>query len=194
MKLDLVILVALTASIAEATATQTRAHAPQSREQTHFNVEQEYVGAPVRRPVVVPKPVLEILIGDKMRAAVCAKAENIPVGQIPKEWFIASAIHLDGAADEDLVVQPRDDLDVTPSNRCLSGANVGPFWIVRHVSNGYQLILNASGHDLDVLGSRTMGYRDIEVSSETVSMVNTSIYKFDGQKYKIYSSKLEPIN
>jgi hypothetical protein len=165
---------------------------PQVQEQSDFSVEQQYVQTPIRQPVDVPESVLQILRNDKRYVLACAKAQNLSADQVPGMWFIGSQIHLDGPAEVDLVVQPRLQPDLRPSNRCILGANVGPFWIFRETPQANQL-LNTGGHDLTVLDSRTKGYRDIKVIVIALSGISTTIYKFDGQKYERGPTHTEPI-
>ena len=161
-----------------------------SREQSHFNSEQGDVGS-VARPVSLPKGALDVLRRDQ-RVLHCARNQNISADQIPVKWFTASEIHLDGPVETDFVVLPRFDLDLKPSNVCLMGANIGPFWVLAEMPKGYKLLLATSTLGLIVLDSRTKGYRDIKSVSES-DVVTTVIFKFDGQKYRVYRSSQKPI-
>lgn len=171
-------------------ATLVRAQNTKSREQSHFNIEQGDVGS-VTRPVSLPKGALDVLRRDQ-RIMHCARNQNISADQIPARWFIASEIHLDGPAETDFVVLPRFDLDLKPSNVCLMGANIGPFWVLAETPKGYKLVLATSALGLVVLDSRTKGYRDIKNVSES-NVVTTVVFKFDGQKYRVYRSSEKPI-
>lgn len=167
---------------------------PDSEEQSHFDVEYEYGAHPIVHPINIRKDILEILRTDKRRVLVCAKSKGISADQIPGDWFVGSVIHLDGPNERDLFVQPRFDLDLKPSNRCLFGANIGPFWLFRITSTGYQLILDTDAHDLIALSTRTNGFRDVELESATATMVSTTIFKFDGRKYEPGPSNWELIH
>lgn len=172
-----------------------RTQAQETKEQLHFDVEYEFGMYPMQRPISVPTGVLQILRTEGGTVLSCAKAENLSADQIPGQWFVASKIHLSPRTGESgLFVQPRSDLDMRPSDRCLFGANVGPFWVFRKTSAGYQLVLDTSGHDLVILGSRTLGYSDIKVTSATATMVSATIYKFNGQSYKISNENTKPID
>lgn len=46
---------------------------------------------------------------------------------------------------------------------------------------------------LSVKNSRTNGYRDVEAAAATAVKITTASFRFDGQKYKLYSSKTEDI-
>jgi hypothetical protein len=129
-------------------------HEPALHEQSHFDVEYEFGMHSIQRPKNVPKDVLRILGSGTRRVLACANAESLSTDQIPQYWFVASEIHLYSSAQTDLIVQPRFDPQTPPSNRCLFGANIGPFWVFRGTNNGHQLIFSADGHDLIVLDSR----------------------------------------
>lgn len=190
MKTYCTIYLAVIATIS--TASQS-AKIPSLGEQTHFDVEYEFGVHPIRHPIGIPLKALDTLRHEPGLVAACEKAERLSAGQVPAEWFVASQIHLSNGTGRDLIVQPKSDPDSHPSNRCLFGANVGPFWVFVETSTGYKLVLDASGHDLKVLHNRTGGYRDIEVSSETATTLSVAIYKFNGKTYELSSSHSEPI-
>ena len=72
------------------------------------------------------------------------------------------------------------------------GANIGQFWVLAETPKGYKLLLATSTLGLIVLDSRTKGYRDIKSVSES-DVVTTVVFKFDGQKYRVYRSSEKPI-
>jgi hypothetical protein len=154
---------------------------PPRQEQSQFSAEQEDVGIPIRRPVSLPDAALQVLRNDK-RVALCLERENLPSG-IPVRWFIASEIHLDGPDEIDLVVQPRMLRDAPAENRCLFGANIAPFWVLRKTAQAYTVVLEIDAHDLSVLNTRWKRYRNIEAYAMTAGDVHSILYRFDGQKY-----------
>jgi hypothetical protein len=106
----------------------------------------------------------------------CRKSANVSAEEIPASWFIASAIHLDGPNEEDLVILPK--------NQCMNGANTGPFWIARKESMGYAVILSTGGNDLLILRSEHKGHSDVQVLTHLADKVTTVTFEFDGQNYK----------
>lgn len=188
---NLIPLVAIVGVCASVTASQN----PRSvarQEQTHFSAEQADVGVPVQRPVDLPDSALQVLRTDK-RVAICRGEENLPNG-IPARWFIASEIHLDGPDEVDLIVQPRM-IDENPTeNRCLFGANIAPFWVLRQAPPGYTLVLEIDAHDLKVRATRSKGYRDIAAYAGFGGNEHSVLYKFDGKKYESYQRKSEPVS
>jgi hypothetical protein len=144
------------------------------REQLSFSVEEK-----PKRPVMVPKDVMQILRRDE-------RNRRIAQGNLPKSWFVASELHLN---DDDL-----PDLIVMAANPRLAGANIGPFWVFRNTSQGHQLILSESALVLDVLNTRTNRYRDIRLIALTATEKSTVTYKFNGSAYQPHRSSQVPIN
>ena len=149
-----------------------------TREQTLFGAEEE-----ISRPVKVPGDVLQILRQDRRNQ------RHLPKGQSPDEmpetWFIASEIHL----NDDYLV----DMVVMAANPQLFGANIVPFWVFRNTRQGHQLALSVSTFGLEVLKTKTSGYRDIRTSAATANKLLTAVYSFDGTKYRQRRSSERPI-
>lgn len=82
---------------------------------------------------------------------------------------------------------------VTAVNPCLFGANVNPFWIFRGTDHGHKLVLAVSVLGIEVLDHRTNGSRDIRTDSATARDVLTTIYRFDGKKYRASHYSRSPI-
>lgn len=136
-----------------------------------------------KRPVRVPSDALQLLRNDG-HVLSSLKTENLKGDQLPIEWFTASEIHLDGPHEVDLLVMGVDRL---------RGANVSPFWIFRKTPDGYQLVLNAPAHELEVLTTRSKGFRNIRAFSLTANTVLTITYRFDGRQYQPQERKSEPV-
>jgi len=153
--------------------------AAQPSEQRHFSAEE----TGVKKPVPIPEAVLAILRKDEQVRAVL-EDENIPSEKIPLSWFSASAVHLSRPEQMDLVV-----MGVGP----LRGANVITFWVFSAVARGYELVLMAPAHDLIVKDARWKGHRDIELVSLTAAEISTVLVRFDGESYKEYKARSEPL-
>ena len=96
--------------------------------------------------------------------------------------------------EADLVVQDRYMKgDRAGEKRCLAGGNIGPFWIYRKTPEGYSLLLELATKNLKVLNSRTNGYRDIQLMSNSASQYSVSILKFDGTEYRLFRTTTHPI-
>jgi hypothetical protein len=170
----LIIFVGLTEIVAETQGNKTL-----PTEQSLFGME----GPAIERPVTLPAGVLKILQKNDF-VLTCLEKDRSP-NEIPASWFVGSEIHLDGPGQIDLIVVPK--------NGCLLGANVGPFWIFRKVRMSYVLILDVSSHDLEVLGTRWNGLRDIKIWSATVNTLTSEVFRFDGQRYITHEKKSTPI-
>jgi hypothetical protein len=121
---------------------------------------------PIQHPKDLPEGALQLLRNDRVILN-CSRAAKMSPDQVPALWFVAFEIHLDGSIEKDLIVQGRD-LHLGPApNRCLMGANVAPFRVLRKTQTGYSLVLGLAAHDLRVLETRSKGFRDIEASAMT---------------------------
>lgn len=158
---------------------------PELSGQSVFGIENE-----VEHPAILPDGILNLLRTDGLVRRMGCLRDGYPQPQAL--WFLTSAVHLGGSHEIDFVVQNNPELE-SHDNRCLFGANIGPFWIFRQTPAGYELLLSTSALGLKIRDSRTKGYRDIEVGSATVTTVSSGTFKFDGHKYELHENKLEPI-
>lgn len=144
---------------------------PESRgEQSRFGLEQ-----PVDRPAAIPPDVLKILRHDADIRTCTIEADERD--KIPAAWFEASEIHLSNVNEFDLVVKP--------TNACLWGPNLGPFWLFRNTDRGHQLVLSTVAVGLRVLNTRTNGFRDVRAGAIVgASQPRYVTYKFDGRVYR----------
>ncbi|HEY6969800.1 MAG TPA: hypothetical protein VJA94_11390, partial [Candidatus Angelobacter sp.] len=118
---------------------------PDASEQTEFSAED----SAVKNPVPVPADVLNILRKDDLVRNIL-EDQKIPAEQMPASWFSASAIHLSSPKREDLVVVAEGPL---------AGGNVVTFWVFCATPRGYELVLMAPAHDLEVKNTRWKGHR-----------------------------------
>jgi hypothetical protein len=112
--------------------------------------------------------------------------------QAPASWFLASAVHLNGPDEVDLIVLPNVP-DIAKSGNpggCLLSANGGAFWVLGPgiASGRYGLLLATYAGRLEVLSSRTNGYRDIQTGYMSTAM----LYKYMVHQYQLAERKTEP--
>lgn len=157
------------------------------REQSGFNYEFEI--DPIRRPVKPSVAALQTLSKDKLVAS-CLSIAGLRPEELPGNWFVASEIHLTHLDKLDLIALPGGRLPDTPPgeisrNACLVGANTGGFWVLRKTPRGFELVLSEMAHNLEVLKTRSHGFRDIRLY--TISLRSTTIqdFKFDGKQYRL---------
>jgi hypothetical protein len=129
---------------------------------------------PVEHPAPLPDEILKALRADT-RLTGCLQTDNVT--EAPASWFSASEIHLHANDQVDFVV--------LPVNQCLFGASVAPVWVFGKTANGYDLIMKTDTLQVEILNSRTNGYRDINVSSITVTEIMVARFNYDGQKYQL---------
>jgi hypothetical protein len=155
---------------------------PDRTEQMSFSVEEGF-----EKPVSLPNEVLQLLKKDTitLEASVGCTERGGGPDVLQASWFKASEIHLGTPGEIDLLVMA--------ANGCLNGANVGPFWVARKTSQGYRLVLSTGGHSLEVMGTRSEGFRDIQTYTASAITVSTVVYRFNGEKYEEFDSSSEPI-
>lgn len=154
-------------------------HGPKQKEQTHFSAEDQSV----EQPVTIPAEVLALLAQDQEVGAALA-GQNITAPTPPQSWFSAARVHLGAKGETDLIIAAEGPL---------VGANISPFWVFVHASNGYKMALFLSAHDLIVKRTRSHEYCDLESDGMTSSAITTVQFRFDGNVYKEYSEKTDDI-
>lgn len=147
-------------------------------EQTSFGAEE------MQQPVSIPGDVLEILKRDERNQRALGAGES--ESNISASWFVASEINLNDDGLPDLIVQS--------ANPRLFGANLVPFWVFRKTFKGNELILRVDALNLELLKTKSKGYRDIRTRKATANEVITSYYEFDGTKYHERHTSREPIS
>jgi hypothetical protein len=164
------------------------------REQFGFNYEFEI--DPIQRPVKPSAAALQTLSKDKLVAS-CLRIAGLRPEELPGNWFVASEIHLTHLDELDLIVLPGGRLPDTPAgeisrNACLVGANTGGFWVLRKTPIGFELVLSEMAHNLEILKTRSHGFRDIRLY--TISLRSTTIqdFKFDGKQYRLSGTQSRP--
>ena len=157
------------------------------RPQASFGIEGNEIGEKrVAIPAKLPNEVIQLLRSDED----CQRCfEGGTEGEIPPVWlkaFEASEIDLNGDRLQDLIVLPTDG--------CLFGANIAPFWVFLRTPKGYKMALNVYAHNLDVLKTRTNGYRDLESTSASAVEVFSTLFMFDGKQYVVKKAERTPID
>jgi hypothetical protein len=152
MKLQLAIAFVVLASYVSVPA-QSASSDGHTREQVSFGSEDDF-----QRAVPLPAAALQAILAAKFPdddLERYAKDKGIRAAEIPATWFVASAVRLSQVPDSGLVVRAE--------NACLYGAHIVPFWVLAKRSATYKVALVDRADALDVLGSRTNGYRNIQL-------------------------------
>jgi hypothetical protein len=130
---------------------------------------------PFRNPVKLPDSVLKMLISQPPKVDCSAD------GPVDQSWFTATNIILNPLEDPGLIVKP------SFKGGCLSGANLGPFWIFRRRGEVYDLLLNESALEVDRLTTKTNGFQDLQFSAAITGgrrIVSLS-FTFSNGKYRL---------
>ena len=178
MKIRWVLLVFLTC-LSAARSLPAQNKRPVASEQTVFSAED----SGVKRPVSIPEDVMAILRKDEGVLPVL-DYENVRPENLPASWFSAAEVHLTLSSTPDLVVAAEPPL---------AGGNVDTFWVFRATAHGHELMVTAPAHSLALKSTRSHGYRDIELLSNTAVAFHTVILRFDGTEYKVLRDKWAPI-
>jgi hypothetical protein len=117
--------------------------------------------------------------------------------ELPANWFVASEIHLEGPNEIDLIVLPGGRIPDTPpgepsANACLVGANTSGFWVLRKTPLGFLVVLSEMAHDLEVLKTRSHGFRDIRLYTISLSSTLIQDFRFEGRHYVLSQKKSRP--
>lgn len=123
------------------------------------------------------------LASDESVAAVL-NDEGLTVETMPNDWFRAAEIHLASSAETDLVVQGK--------RRDFLGAYTAAYWVLRRTADGYRIVFQMYTQDLEVLGSKTNGLRDIAVGVGNLRGVSWREFAFDGSAYQIVKRTNRP--
>lgn len=158
-------------------------------EQTVFDLAPDISDKVVKQPVRIPGTALDTLRDNLDTGIVkCLKSMGMTAERASASWFQASAIHLNGPNETDLVVFPNVP-NPSPTNPagCMLPANFGLVWVLGPgIATGrYRLLLATGGLRLEVLNSRANRYRDIQVGQPG----RTLLYKFTGQQYQVADRK-----
>jgi len=153
-------------------AQDKKAHA--THEQTRF-VE----GDPLQQAVGLSANVLKVLLETEEGKQGLAFANDSQQKNAAR-LFQAREIHLSGPDEVDLIV-----VGIPP----MTGADNGWFWLVRSANKNPQVVLFSGGNTLELMGSKTLGYRDIRSVFSTASETRKAIYHFDGKQYKLWNDK-----
>jgi hypothetical protein len=155
------------------------------QEQSSFGTEEDPGEPAVTRPLPVPDAVMQtLMLDDNVKG--CLSYNPLAPGQFLNSWFIASEIHLGGPSEIDLVIIPIPRAH-EPDYGCFhSVEGVGWFWVYRKIGDRYRLVLRAAGNGLDILKTRTNGYRNIQARSIGMAgrYVTTVTFCFDGKLYR----------
>jgi hypothetical protein len=154
----------------ESSASATTTEPSQNKDsQAIFEAEE-----PIRLPVPVPDDVLQILRQDERNQKRLAQGQT--PSDMPASWFVGSRIDLNDDGLPDLVVMA--------ANPHLLGANIVPFWIFRNTQQGHQLALHAMTLGLEVMKTKTRGYRNIRTTEVAAGEIFDTVYLFNGSEYR----------
>jgi len=137
------------------------------KEQSLFGIE-----SPIDRPVPVPPEILRLLDSD-VRVVKCLGIKGIR--QAPGTWYTTSEIHLNDRKQADFVVLPKE--------ACLFGANIGPIWVFGRTEKSFEILLKTDALGIEILKSKTNGFRDIKGVQATAIKTVEATFKYDGHRY-----------
>jgi hypothetical protein len=134
--------------------------------------------------VPIPQSVLKILLKERLvrdRMELVSDEEK----RNPAQLFRAAEVHIFSASEIDLFIV---------GNVPIAGADNGWFWVVRSAHKDPRVVLSTTGYTLELLRSRTNGYRDIRCTWSNPNMTETQIYKFNRTRYKLWKDRWDDHN
>src|SRR6266478_5832239 len=140
-------------------------------DQTLFSEEE-----PLQHAVPLTPDVLSVLLKTK-QAKQGLEFANDSQRNNPAQLFRAAEVDLRRPGEVDLVV-----IGILP----MRGADNCWFWVVRSARNHPKVVLIAGGNSLEVMNSRTSGYRNIRSIWSSPSDTSQKIYHFDGKSYILW--------
>lgn len=97
--------------------------------------------------------------------------------------FRAAEVHLGGPDEIDFIV-----IGIPPMG---AAADIGWYWVVRRARDNPKVILSVGGDSLELMASRTNGYRDIDISWTIASESCYETYHYDGKKYRLWKKQFK---
>jgi hypothetical protein len=107
--------------------------------------------------------------------------QDPPIAKLSREGLEAAVVHLGVPQERDLIV--------VGSGRPFIGANVGPFWVIRDLPAGPQVVLSVITLALSLRNTRSHSLRDIEIFAATAVEGTTTVFRFDGGKYMMSTQR-----
>jgi hypothetical protein len=131
------------------------------------------------RPVTLPPDVVKVLI-EFIATDPYFGAYVKRLRMHPDRLFFATDAHLGNPNEVDFIVG-----GIAP----LCAADGGFFWVVRSTPKKPKVILSAAGNYIEVLDTRTHGYRDIRTIWPGQWQTRDDVYHFNGNEYKLRKEK-----
>lgn len=161
--------------LASAVAVVAMAWATPARETPRVAEQTTFTNMPVQDPVTPSAAVLRtILAAHPAREAFAALDDSQRAN--PGQLFQAGEVHLSQSGQMDLVV-----VGLGP----MRGADTTWFWVVASADKEPQLVLFSGGDSLELLNSKSHGYKDIRTAWSSPTETETTIYNFDGSEYQM---------
>ena len=130
-------------------------------------------------PVAIPTEVLSVVLDSDPGRDGMKKADEAQQ-QDPAQMFRAAKIRLSASDENSLVVI---------GNCPMCSERMTWFWLVHIVGGRPEVILFAEGSSLRVLAHKTRDYYDIDVEVPTGALPTEKIYRSDGRKYWLATTK-----
>jgi len=146
-------------------------------EQRAFNLANR--GSVVAHPVALSDAELAVLAKDEMMRRGLNHGQ--PIAKLTSQDLEAAVVHLHSPQERDLVV--------VGSGELYMGVNVGPFWVIRELPTGPQVVLATSSMAMEILPRASNGLKEIQLLAATKGSFTTKDLRFDGTKYTQYRDK-----
>jgi hypothetical protein len=128
---------------------------------------------PLQHPVTLSPEVLKVLLAAHPAKETFAILNDTERAN-PSQLFQAGEVHLSRPEEIDLVVIGMGRMRATDNSW---------FWVVRDARKDPEVILFSGADSLEVLDTKTHGYRDIRAVWMSSLETETTTYHFDGNRY-----------
>lgn len=136
---------------------------------------------PFEHEVPLPPDVLKALLDDDGIKSMQRHMTDYQRSH-PDKLFGASEVRLGPPDEVDFIV-----FGMPP----LCGVSFDWYWVVRPTLEKPEVVFFATGKAIELLQSRTHGYRDIRTIGGTGWILDEEIYHFDGKEYKLWKKRSE---
>jgi hypothetical protein len=164
------------AALGVAASAQSKSEA--AIEQRFFNIEDA-----VQHRVELSDAELSVLANDDLMRSELHLDRPIP--KLTQEGLEAAEVHLCGSDERNLVV--------IGYGSQFTGANVGPFWIIRDLRAGPIVVLGEISLGLTIDTKRSNKCLNVEAITSTAVEVTTTEFRFNGEKYIVSRKKSEKL-
>jgi hypothetical protein len=140
-------------------------------------------GPVVQHPVRLSDSELSALANDETMKQVLD--QDPPITEVMREGLESAVVHLHSSQERDVLVVGSGDP--------FHGANICPFWVIRDLPTGPQVVFSTIALQVTIQRTSFNGLRNIEAFAATAIEGTTANFRFNGTKYVKCREKSAPL-